>query len=215
MKYKLSMCLLLATLIVAPSVFAKSENSQITETGRIKSFASVNLLSPLNVLNPRIGAGFVYGISNKWKIGIDLGIGNKAIDIKGRMGQKYQLWEIKPELYYFISPHKKHDRYISAELFYINHKDIFSNQIGYEKADYQRYKYGFHLKYGMIFYIAKHFGLNVYTGLGLRTRSNSFTNIVNPSLEKDQRDFYIGNYKDFSGVTNGVDFSLGLKLVVH
>lgn len=204
-----------AIFLILFSLTVKSENPQIAVTKKLKSFTSLNLFYPLNILNPRIGAGFVYGINDKWKMGLDLGIGDKAIDMKGRMGQKYQLWEVRPELYYFISPWKQHERYFSGELFYIDHKDVFYNKIGYDQADYHRIKYGFHLKYGMIFRIGKHLGLNFYTGLGLRTRSNSYSNIVNPTGELDHRDFYIGNYKDIAGVTTGVDFSLGLKCVVY
>jgi hypothetical protein len=209
--------LLIAAILAATNLFAQEKSQQIIETGRIKSFASINLLSPLNFLNPRIGAGFVYGINERWKVGVDIGYGNKSlsfIDFEDEMGEKYQLWEIRPELYYFISPWKKHERYFSTELFYINHKDVFYGKPQYDQADYRRYKSGFHLKYGMIIRMAKHLELNLYTGFGLRIRSNTYSNEINPVLVKDSRDFHIGGYKDFEEVKTGVDFSLGLKLVV-
>lgn len=218
--------LLVAAILAATNLFAQEKSQQITETGRIKSFAGVNLLSPLNGLNPRVGVGFVYGINERWKLGVDLGYGNKTlslIDFGNEMGKKYQLWEIRPELYYFISSWKQHERYFSAELFYINHKDVFyrgeyfpiqSHFAKYDQADYFRQKYGFHLKYGMIFRVAKHLGLNFYTGLGIRIRSSSYSNVINFEEWNIIKDSYIGGYKDYEGVKTGVDFSLGLKLVV-
>ena len=176
-------------ILAATNLLAQEKGQPITETRRIKSFASVNLLSPLNELNPRLGAGFVHGINERWRLGVDLGYGNKQIDIYGSMGEKYRLWEVRPELYYFISPWKQHERYFSAELFYINHYDVFLNNryylglskgVMFDQADYQRYKSGFHLKYGMIFQVAKHLGLNFYTGFGLRIRSNSYSNVIKP-----------------------------------
>lgn len=183
-----------------------------------KSFVTFNLLSPVDQLVPRWRIGYIRSINPNWKAGIEFGYGNKKLafaDVDADNEADYQLWEIRPELYYILDPLKKTQKYVSAELFYINHTDVFYNKIEYDRADYSRQKYGFHLKYGLIIQIAKHFGLNIYTGFGLRIRSNSYTKIVNPTLEIDHRDFYIGNYKDFGGVTTGVDFSLGVKLVVH
>lgn len=215
--------LLVVAILAATNLFAQEKSQQITETVRIKSFASVNLISPLNFLNPRIGAGFVYGINERWKVGVDIGYGNKQIDIFDSMGEKYRLWEVRPELYYFISPWKQHERYFSAELFYINHYDVFlynryylglSKGVMFDQADYQRYKSGVHLKYGMIFQIAKHLGLNFYAGFGLRIRSNSYSNVINPvTVDMNLRE-RIDGYKEIEGIKTGVDFSLGLKLVI-
>lgn len=214
MKLARSIQLFLTIVLATTNLSGQEKNRPITETGRIKSFVGLNLLSPFNMLNPRLGAGFVYGINERWKLGVDLGYGYKKIDIYGEMGENYRLWEVRPELYYFISPWRQHERYFSAELFYINHKDVFYNKLQYDQADYQRHKYGFHLKYGMIFRVAKHLGLNFYIGFGLRIRSNSYSNEINPVEVKDLRDFHIDGYKDFEEVKTGVDFSLGLKLIV-
>lgn len=210
--------MLIVLILKTSGLNAQTSDSIKYQVLKENSYITFNILSPVDQLVPRWRIGYIKSINPNWKAGIELGYGNKTLafaDFDNENGDDYQLWEIRPELYCVLNPLKRTQKYVSTELFYINHTDVFYNKIGYDRADYSRQKYGFHLKYGLIIPIAKHFGLNIYTGLGLRIRSNSYTNIVNPTFEPDHRDFYIGSYKDFEGVKTGVDFSLGVKLVVN
>lgn len=210
-------CILLIVFLSTSIVNAQDNDSIKTQPLKQKSYITFNLLTPFDILVPRLRLGYIQSINQHWKVGLELGYGNKQLafaDFNDDNKADYQLWEIRPEVYYFISPWKQHERYFSTELFYINHKDVFYGKPQFDQADYQRHKYGFHLKYGMIFRVSKHLGLNFYTGFGLRIRSNDYSNEINPVDVKDLRDFHPDGYKDFEGVKTGVDFSLGLKLVV-
>ncbi len=193
-----------------------------------KSYLTLNLLSPINTLSPRWRVGYIRNLNNKWKIGLDIGFGKRSLsfsDFGEKIGKNYQLWEIRPELYYIINPKRKTKKYFSLELFYINHKDVFYNghyfpengeSLSYDKSDYNRKKYGLNLKYGFIIYSKNRFGFNIYTGLGLRVRKNTFLNIINPDIVDlgpeggDMFGFY--NYKNEEGTRFGANFSFAFKL---
>jgi len=167
-------------------------NAQEEKSNRIKNFnnysyITTNLLSHLNHYSPRIRVGYIQNINNRWKVGLDLGYGNDELSIFDN-SENYGLWEIRPELYYFTRAHKT---YLSAEFFYINHKDIFVDDLyypideestKYDRVNYQRKKYGVNIKYGFLFNSRGKITFNLYTGLGLRIRDNNFTNIVNPRI---------------------------------
>jgi len=200
----------------------------IQETSNENSYFTINLLSSLNTLNPRWRIGYIENINKKWKVGLDFGYGNRSLsfsDFGDKIGKDYQIWELRPELYYIIDPQRKTKKYFSLELFYINHKDIFYNHhyfpvsgesISYDKSDFKRQKYGLNLKYGFIIYSKKRLGLNLYTGLGMRIRKNTFSNVINPNivdLGPERGDMFgFDNYKNVKGTVFGANFSFGIKL---
>ena len=201
--------------------------SNIEENSNNKSYLTLNLLTETNALNPRWRVGYIRVLNAKWKIGLDAGFGNRSVsfsDFGGAIEKKYQLWEIRPELYYIINPKRETKKYFSLELFYINHKDVFSNGhyypgngelLSYDKADYHREKYGFNLKYGFIIYSRTRLGFNIYTGLGLRIRTNTFSNITNPASAYFGPEYGIigiDNYKNVAGSFVGLNYSFGFKL---
>lgn len=215
----------LSTLIVN----AQDNDSIKNQTLREKSYITFNLLSPVDQLVPRWRMGYIKSINQKWKAGIEFGYGNKKLAfavIDDDYNQvDYQLWEIRPELYYILNPSKKTQTYISAEFFYINHKDIQyfgvyypTDEIGihYDQANYFRQKYGMHLKYGYFIPTGKRFGLNVFTGLGFRIRNNNYSNVINSqNQELGIKEFNLGSFREDESANFGVDFSLGLKLFLH
>ncbi len=202
--------------------------SNIDNKSSENSYITFNLFSPINNLNPRWRVGYIKPINEKWKIGLDAGYGNRNISLTGlrtKIGENYQLWEIRPELYYILKPDRKTKNYFSLELFFINHKDVFyddyfytenNGAFSYDKANYFRKKYGFNLKYGFIIYSKKRVGFNVYTGLGLRFRKNTFSNVENPNtayLGPEGGDMLgIYYYKNTEGTRFGANFSFGMKL---
>ena len=193
---------------------------------RQESFLTFDLFSSLNTFNPRWKIGYIKGINEKWKVGLNVGYGNKNISytyFADKFEENFTLWELRPELYKIVRQNEKTTKYLSLELFYINHKDIFHNnyyypesggEISYDQADYQRHKYGFNVNIGEFIKIGKGFGINIYTGLGLRIRDVSFSNIVNPRPSDtfiDMIDFNI--YRKDEGIDFGLNYSIGLKLL--
>lgn len=215
--------LLICTLSIKSS---NAQNREAPKTSEYNndSYLTFNLLSSINPISPRWRIGYIENINDRWKVGIDLGYGNHHI-IYYDLGNNYELWEIRPEFYYFLKTRRKTKKYLSVEPFYINHKDVFNighyfpidgESLSYEKANYERQKFGVNFKYGFLFNSRKRIGFNLYTGLGLRIRNNSFSNITDPNivdLGPEGGDMFgLDNYKNVEGVNFGVHFSLGIKI---
>lgn len=194
-----------------------------------ESYFTFDVFSSLNKYSPRWRIGYVRDIYKKWKIGLNFGYGNKNLSytqyIDEKFEEDYKLWEIRPELYYVIRQSHKATGYCSFELFYINHTDVFHNSsyapigggyFSYDQADYLRQKYGFNFNIGTFSNLGRKLGLNFYTGLGLKFRNNSFSNIINPMpTEYFERDMYDDfEYRENEGVRARFNFSIGLKIFI-
>lgn len=218
---------IILTLIFSLNILiSNAQNNQQEEAPTQISYLTLNLLSQLNFYSPRWRVGYIRNINPKWKMGLDLGFGNRNLSFfQENVGSDYQLWEVRPELYYIINPSKKTDKYFSFELYYISHKDTFydghyfpidGESLHYDKIDFHRQKYGFTIKYGFFIFSKNKIGFNIYTGLGLRVRNNTFSNGVNSEIVDlgpeggDMFGFY--NYRNMEGVNVGPNFSLGIKL---
>jgi len=187
-----------------------------------ESYITLDVVSPLyfNTINvPRWRIGYIQEVSNKIMLGISLGYGTHATSIL-KTNKDYSLWEIRPEIFYNLGVDDENIKsYVSLELFYINHEDRFTNDdykaedgvfYAYDTADYEREKMGLIFKYGVMFYLSNHLGLNAYTGLGIRTRNNIYTKVVNPiptDFDEPLTPFYKQEGNHFF-----VELSLGLKL---
>ena len=220
------------TTMILISIFSivkgNSQTDDIKKLGNNDSYFTINLLSTINTLNPRWRIGYIKNLNKKWKVGLDIGYGNRDLsfsDFGDKIGEDYQIWEFRPEFYYIINPLRKTKKYFSVELFYTNHKDVFygghyfpinGESISYDKSDFKRQKYGLNLKYGFIIYSKKRLGFNLYTGLGMRIRKNTFSNIINPNfvdLGPEGGDMFgFDNYKNVEGTVFGANFSFGFKL---
>ena len=194
-----------------------------------ESCFTFDIFSSLNKYSPRWRVGYIQDIHPKWKIGFNFGYGNENISytqyIDKNFEEDYKLWEIRPELYYVIKQSQKATGYCSFELYYIHHTDVFHNlsyaptgggYFSYDQADYLRQKYGFNFNIGTFSNLGRKLGLNFYTGLGLKIRNNSFSNIINPMpTEYFERDMYDDfEFREKEGVKAGFNFSIGLKLFI-
>ena len=227
--------LFISLTLVLSAIILNAQNDNSIENSSVKkeSYLTFDAFSSLNTYSPRWRFGYVKGISPKWKLGLNLGYGNSNISYTGfaeNYEEDYELWEIKPELYYNLRQTQKSTTYGSFELYYINHQDIYHDYyylpigggvIRYDQADYLRQKYGFNFNIGTFIHMGKWFGMNIFTGVGFKIRNNSFSNIVNPEpADPDfiemlsHIDMYDDNeYKVAEGLDYGFNFSLGLKLL--
>jgi hypothetical protein len=215
-------------LILLFSVIKGNSQTDSLRNAEGNSYLTINLLSSMNTVNPRWRIGYIKNLNDTWKVGLDVGYGNRILSYSGfgeKISNNYHLWEIRPELYIFLNSKRKTRKYFSVELFYLNHKDVFYNgryypikgeSIAYDKSNYHRRKYGFNLKYGVIRYSKKRLGFNLYTGLGLRIRKNTFSKVINPNIGnlgiEDGDVFGFNDYKNVEGTNFGVNFSFGIKL---
>lgn len=192
-----------------------------------QSYLTVNVFSPMTFTAPRWRVGYIHAINKKWKVGLDVGYGARSIsfsDFDNRIEDEYRLWEVRPEVYFIVNPKRRTQKYFSIELFYINHSDIIYDDeyypghgvtIGFDSAQYERQKYGIHFKFGLFIHPTKRLGINVYAGVGLRIRTNTYSEISNPmNIEDDNDDGYpfARSYKDVAGTEVAPNISLGVKL---
>lgn len=212
---------------------SNAQNGEVSKAGEYNnnSYLTINLLSSLSPIVPRWRVGYIKNINEMWKVGVDVGYGNPSLtyhNLGDNYEDNYELWEIRPEFYYFLKAKKKAKityAYLSTELFYINHSDVFSNghyfpmngeSFRYDQANFRRQKYGLNLKYGFFFYSKKRIGLNAYTGLGLRIRNNTFSEILNPTevdLGPEGGDMFgFDAYKNMEGTNWSANFVFGFKL---
>jgi hypothetical protein len=210
-----------------------AQRSEKGSTINASSYITFNLLSSANPFNPRYRIGYIQNINSKWKLGLDVGFGTRKLSwstsgfitnyltsFGGAIEDDYRLWEIRPELYYILNPDKNTIQYVSTELFYIHHHDVYNTDYidqkngefsYYERANFLRQKYGLNINYGMIIKPWKRLGINLYTGLGFRLRNNTFTDVINPIPWHDPREVAV-DYNEHEGLISGFNFSAGFKL---
>jgi len=190
-----------------------------------ESYITVNLLSHFNSYNPRWRFGYIKGINKNFKIGLDIGYGNKKLtpfNYGGSLSDNYRLFEIRPEFYYVDEYTKGSDLYLSLDLFYINQKDVFFNnsyfqesigEVSYSRVNYNREKFGFNFKFGFIADLTERLKLNFYSGLGIKIKNNTYTDVVNPSDEGRPWVLFGNAYYYRKGTRVGLNLPLGLKLL--
>ncbi|MGO3181897.1 MAG: hypothetical protein ACTIJ9_03610 [Aequorivita sp.] len=214
--------ILFLVLLLPIGILAQiSENAE----SRNEDFITTDIVSPFYFNyggghgTPRWRVGYIKNLNEKSKLGIGFGYGNETISFLNT-GNKYSLWEIRPEFYYIINPNKKTIKYFSLEMFYINQKEEILNEpfysdqneyLTFDKADYQRQKLGILPKFGMFINLGNRIGLNFYTGVGLRYRINKYSNFIGLKESPSHEEHFPPYYRS-EGNKLGVEFSIGLKL---
>jgi len=199
-----------------------------------KSLVTLSLFSPTISYAPRYNIGYMHKVARRWWAGIEAGYGNygTAFGIGAEGGSDYitndyKLFEVRPEIYFDLRPSSKLKHLVSAEFFYINHKDHFTTdryyapdgftEYRYDAADYKRIKTGVNLNYSLMFYFTSRFGLLWKTGLGIANRTVKYSNLVNRTLLANNDDdegniFGTDGYLEDSGTVNKFNFNQDLKL---
>lgn len=227
--------LLIIAIITVTSISAFAQEKE-QENGTFKNagFITFNILAPVNFDMPRYRFGYVHSFNEKFRASLDLGYGSDAITYRGIEDfitsdrQDYSLFEIRPEVYYILNPSGPVHMHIGLELFHINHNETLFNdyyqiidtneQVRYDQVDLNRKKYGTHIKFGAFIPFGResNMGMNIYAGVGVRIRDNSFTNIRNPvagggDFFEDEDWFYEPFYR-YEGASTGLSVALGFKL---
>jgi hypothetical protein len=175
-------CLLLLLSFVTIQAQEQTENLK-------SSFITFSLTSPVLSYAPRWNIGYFRILNDSFTIGAEAGYGNSDIALNtfnAEITSDYQVFEIRPELIYTISRIGRTKRFVSAELYFLQHSDAFTTsryyddgkQFSYDTADYKRTKYGFNLNYGVMINFTKNFGMIPKFGVGLRFRDINFSNVV-------------------------------------
>ena len=209
-------------LLIPIGIFAQTKKDIAP---RNESFITIDIFSPFlfhpeeNANTPRWRLGYIKNLNEKSKIGFHMGYGNSNVSLI-ETGDKYSLWEIRPQYYHIINPNRRTLKYFSIEMFYIHHNEKFMNQwfinnqnnhVTFDKANYNRQKLGITPKFGMFFNLTSKIGLNLYTGVGVNYRINNYNNFENLREQYLDVEIFSPYYRE-EGNRIGVEFSFGMKL---
>lgn len=192
----------------------------------INDYISLNLNSLLPTDTPRINIGYIKSLNEKFAVGASLGIGTDALTYSYK--EDYFLWEVRPELIYNLGKRGRFHHFIGLETFYISNEETLRNDefrpvntqggaietVRFDRADYQRIKYGILLNYGEYINFSKKLALRTTIGAGVRFKDNSFSNLRNPVLNQNDIDgFGINGSRDSEGFRTGFEFNLSFQFI--
>ncbi len=196
------------------------------------SYITFDLNSPIINYSPRYEIGYYRHLDERLIVGAEFGFGNYRTTInfaaEGNWIEKdYESFSIAPEIKYILNPSRKTRKFISAELFYIYHSDKLSNRSytntdftktsSYDRADYQRNKFGLNFNYGMIINLSNSIGLIPKIGAGVKIRDVKFSNAENlittnvGSYEDCSPDF-ISRHIEVEGLITRFNFNFEMQL---
>ncbi len=196
----------------------------------VGSYVSISMLSSIMPF-PRINVGYTSAINTHWSAGGSIGVGFQGLPFTNSDIEDYSLYEIRPEVLYFIGKGEKFTNYIGLELFYINSKETHLNNsfkpindangtvelIRYDSASYQRIKSGFLFNFGEYTRLSDKLMLRLNFGLGIRFKDNSYSAIENPSFSEFRSDAWsiIGNPnpRRNEGFSKGFEYNMDFRLV--
>ncbi|MCW9038541.1 hypothetical protein [Altibacter sp.] len=216
-------------LLMGAIVIAQETELKSIEQLRGPSYISFDLTTPFNFGTPRYRFGYIQGFKGPWKASLDVSYGSENTSITKFWdidSENYELVEIRAEAYYIFKATLSVEHYLATELFYIDHTETFIANyyypeanpdmiLRYDRADYRRQKYGIHIKYGALISFAKYFGVNLYYGIGIRTRDTNFNNLLNPRVDSDPQNefqFFDSLYRN-QGNNVGLSMTLGVKFL--
>lgn len=205
-------------LLIPLGIFAQNNREN-------ESYIATDVFSPFYIhdsgiyYTPRWRLAYIKDLNEKSKVGIDIGYGNANSSFLNT-GDKYSLWEVRPEYYRIINKNSNTIKYFALELFYINQNEEFNTQsyfsdqkeyLSFDKADYNRQKFGLIPKFGMFINLGKRIGLNIYTGMGVKYRINKYSNLVNIRERQLVVEHFMPYYRN-EGSKIGLEFTLGIKI---
>ncbi|RMB56962.1 DUF3575 domain-containing protein [Dokdonia sinensis] len=191
----------------------------------VNDYISLNLVSLLPTDTPRINIGYVKSLNEKFAVGASVGIGTNALTYPYK--EDYFLWEIRPEFIYNLGKRGRFQHFLGLETFYISNRETLRNSrfepvndqggtielIRYDRADFERTKYGAVINYGEYINFSSRLALRTTIGAGIRFKDNSFTNVVNPRIDQFDTDGFIISGYDREGSRLGFELNLDFQLI--
>ncbi len=217
--------LLLQTLVVVLS--ALQVNAQTRNRETLPANLDLHIM-PLALAHPdpslRIGVERITG--GRWSYGLSAGIGNNPFTVvlmKNDRRTDYQLWEIRPEIKFYLLQREDMGWYLAAEGLYVNSSYTsgssyyivsFDEKVVFDRAGFQKEKFGGISKMGVKFLVGRKLTLDLFSGLGMAWTQVSYSDVENPRNEVhdpffDGEDFYEG--KRWTGLLS-VGVKIGLRL---
>ena len=207
--------LLISSLAYSQSEISEIEYSFFSPKDR---YVTANILAPVSPVLPRIRVGYMQHINEKLMFGINTGFVINGMYKKHY--DAYKLFELRPELYYNWAIGKRVTHYLSFELFHVWHQEVMHNgtyltdnggEISYSKADFQRLRYGYHFKYGMLLLLDTNFGINWYIGLGEALKITDYYNLEDAKLSTAAGHGHFFRLGGIEGEYKELSFAFGFR----
>lgn len=154
-------------------------------------------IMPLGIVDPysRFRFGIDYDGGKNIGFSIDYGIGtypfiktSKTTSDGVEEFDEYSLFEIRPEVKFYVNRKKRSSWYFATEMFFVMKQKVYKNDyfyeedsgntIYYENANYNVKKMGLHLKAGVEIIAADIMKFDFYVGIGLADREKYYTEVV-------------------------------------
>jgi len=217
----------LAILLVSFSIAATSQDIEVSSNENPSNDISywIFQIRPTSIAarTPRIGLGIEYQTKKKFAFCLDFGFANSIMANKTKESF-YKLFEVRPEIKYYVNDKKS--IYLSSEFFYINYRKtkledyiILNNGevegLSYDSADYEKDKYGLHLKIGAKKKISSILEFDAFFGIGMANISTQINNMTSSTeIELPPENFNQFERREFSAMRSHatIGFRFGFNL---
>lgn len=152
-----------------------------------KSMATFGLMS--SFINQRWTLGYIHKISDRFRVGVDMGYGAKGIVVAPvKIGEDFTSYELRPAFYYSLAPDSVLKHFVGADFFYIRanrtltHSYFFDDYKYYwaDAAHVERSKTGANLTYSILLHKeTSRIAFMPKIGFGLRYLDEKYRNAVN------------------------------------
>lgn len=217
--------LLLQTLVfVLPALHV---NAQTRNREALPANLDLHIM-PLALAHPdpslRIGVERVTG--GRWSYGLSAGVGDSPVTTMLMSNDRrtgYKLWEIRPELKFYLLQREDMGWYLAAEGLYVNSSYTsgssyyilsWSEKVAFDKAEFRKEKFGGISKMGVKFLVGRKLTLDLFSGLGMARTHVSYSDVENPRNEAhdpffDGENHHIG--KNWTGLLT-IGIKVGIRL---
>lgn len=185
-----------------------------------KSMATFGLMS--SFLNQRWTFGYIHKVSDRIRIGTDLGYGAKGIVVPPiENDENYKSFEIRPAFYYSLAPDSVLKHFVGADFFFIRTDRTLTNSHFYDdyqyywadKFDLERKKTGANLTYSILLHKeSSRIAFMPKIGFGLRNLDIKYKNLQNLSESVPPMDG-LPPFTDPPREGTKFNFDLDIKLV--
>lgn len=155
--------------------------------------------APLSAMDAysRIRLGAEIGLSQRVSLSTDIGF-NQSKYQRGSYYQNdrsYQVFEVRPELKFYLNDKYRARLYNSVEFYYIDvkedlkddyyYKDRGEIRVSYDAATYTRLKFGGHYKFGVSLRMGSRMIFDPFVGVGIRFIEREYIDVEGASTDPD------------------------------
>lgn len=222
---------LILVMLLLPSIFLiDAQEKAIEHDYKGNIILSWSPLSAMDAYS-RIRLGAEVGLSQRVSLSTDIGF-NQSKYQRGSYYQSdrsYQVFEIRPELKFYLNDKYRARWYNSVELFYIDVKENLKDdyyfqdrgeiKVSYDAATYTRLKFGAHYKFGINLRMGSRMVFDPFVGIGIRFVEREYIDVEGAISDPDGGNMWDAwvwsDARRYEGNYWGLNFSAGFRLGIY